>query len=136
MPTETAARRPPARRRAPEDSDKEMDTQAQENRGPRSGTLNLPFVTAHWRLPELHMPAIGRQEVAGAVKTARSYLPPPAHLVYYSGLGLLAVFEVVAWPVAMAVAAGMIVTHRVIQQNEEHEKSKQEHPTPPEKSTE
>jgi hypothetical protein len=33
-------------------------------------------------------------------------LPPPDRLIFYVGLGLLAVFEVVEWPVALIVGVG------------------------------
>lgn len=33
-------------------------------------------------------------------------LPPPNRLIYYAGLGFLAVLEVVEWPVALIVGAG------------------------------
>ncbi|MEV5710339.1 hypothetical protein [Actinoallomurus sp. NPDC052274] len=33
-------------------------------------------------------------------------LPPPEKLIYYAGLGLLAAFEVVEWPVALVIGAG------------------------------
>ncbi|MCO6003859.1 hypothetical protein NE236_02600 [Actinoallomurus purpureus] len=36
-------------------------------------------------------------------------LPPPERLVYYAGLGLLAVFEVVEWPVALVVGTGHLL---------------------------
>jgi hypothetical protein len=36
----------------------------------------------------------------------RVMLPPPERLVYYAGLGLLAVFEVVEWPIALVVGTG------------------------------
>lgn len=33
-------------------------------------------------------------------------LPPPDRLIFYAGLGLLAVFEVIEWPVALIVGVG------------------------------
>ncbi|MCW2944869.1 MAG: hypothetical protein JWR24_1586 [Actinoallomurus sp.] len=33
-------------------------------------------------------------------------LPPPEKLVYYAGLGLLAVCEVVEWPIALIIGVG------------------------------
>ena len=33
-------------------------------------------------------------------------LPPPDRLIFYAGLGLLAVFEIVEWPVALIVGVG------------------------------
>lgn len=39
----------------------------------------------------------------------RVRLPPPERLVYYAGLGLLAVFEVVEWPVALVIGIGHVL---------------------------
>ncbi|RVW08171.1 hypothetical protein EGT67_17320 [Prescottella agglutinans] len=33
-------------------------------------------------------------------------VPSPEHVAYYAALGLLAVFEVIEWPVAVAIAVG------------------------------
>jgi hypothetical protein len=86
--------------------------------GPRTATVNLPFVTAQFRAPQLHMPHVhmpsppGRAEVAAAAQTARSFLPPPREAVYYGGLTLLAAFEVIEWPVAAAVGIGTALMAR------------------------
>jgi hypothetical protein len=70
--------------------------------------LNLPFVTAQFRKPNLHLPQLGRREAGAAVgtvaTTARSL--SAADIAYYAGLGLLAAVEVIEWPVALVVAAG------------------------------
>ena len=79
----------------------------------RTATVNLPFVTAQFRRPEMHVPRLpGRQEVGAAANVAQSFLPPPERLVYYAGLGALAAFEVVEWPVAVAIAAGTAIAGR------------------------
>lgn len=72
----------------------------------RGGTLNLPFVTAEFRKPDLHLPG-GRDvgAAAGAV-TAKVRSLSPTELAYYAGLGLLAVVDLVEWPVALIVGAG------------------------------
>ncbi|MHA6793502.1 hypothetical protein ACVGVM_08290 [Pseudonocardia bannensis] len=36
-------------------------------------------------------------------------LPPREKLAFYAGLGLLAVFEIVEWPIALTVAAGHVL---------------------------
>lgn len=36
-------------------------------------------------------------------------VPPPEQLAYYGGLALLAAFEIIDWPVAVAVAAGHLL---------------------------
>lgn len=40
----------------------------------------------------------------------RLHLPPMDHLAFYAGLGLLAVVEVVDWPVAILLAFGKALT--------------------------
>jgi hypothetical protein len=75
--------------------------------------VNLPFVTAQFRRPEMHVPRLPvRQEVGAAANVAQSFLPPPERLVYYAGLGALAALEVVEWPVAVAIAAGTAIAGR------------------------
>jgi hypothetical protein len=74
-----------------------------EGEGRRTATLNLPFVTAQFRRPDLHLPDVGAAAGAAAAK-ARSL--SPAELAYYAGLGVLAVVELIEWPVALAVGAG------------------------------
>jgi hypothetical protein len=74
-----------------------------EGEGRRTATLNLPFVTAQFRKPDLHLPDVGAAAGAAAAK-ARSL--SPAELAYYAGLGVLAVVELIEWPVALAVGAG------------------------------
>lgn len=46
----------------------------------------------------VNMPLFGRVEV-----------PSPQQLAYYGGLALLATFEIIDWPVAIAVAAGHLM---------------------------
>ncbi|GAA0360472.1 hypothetical protein NE235_21460 [Actinoallomurus spadix] len=46
----------------------------------------------------VELPVLGRVE-----------LPPPERLVYYAGLGLLAVLEVVEWPVALVIGTGHLL---------------------------
>jgi hypothetical protein len=36
-------------------------------------------------------------------------LPPPNRLVFYAGLGLLAVLEIVEWPIALIVGVGHLL---------------------------
>jgi len=119
---ETKGMRPPDRRRETGGGGQEVEKPVPEDGGERTGTLNLPFATVQWRLPEFRMPTISRHELEAAVNTVRSALPPPTQLAYYTGLGLLAVFEVVEWPVVVVAAAGTILVQRAIRQHEEHEK--------------
>jgi len=126
MPTvEAKGVRSPDRRRETGGGGHEVEKPVPESGGQRTGTLNLPFATVQWRWPEFRMPTIGRHEVEAAVNTVRSTLPPPTQLAYYTGLGLLAVFEVVEWPIVAVAAVGTIVAQRAIRQHEEHGKEEQ-----------
>ena len=83
--------------------------------GPRTATLNLPFVTAQFRAPRITMPHmlspnVRRDELTAAAQTARSFLPPPKQALYYAGLAALAATEVIEWPIAAAIAVGVAVT--------------------------
>ncbi|MFB9499873.1 hypothetical protein ACFFR6_23090 [Saccharothrix mutabilis subsp. capreolus] len=40
-------------------------------------------------------------------------MPSPEHAMYFAGLGLLAVFGVVEWPVALAIGTGTLVAERM-----------------------
>jgi hypothetical protein len=60
-----------------------------------------------------------RRAAASAVRTvgetpatARRHMPPPERMLYYAGLGALAALEVVSWPVAIALGAGVWVATR------------------------
>ncbi|HEY8374225.1 MAG TPA: hypothetical protein VIL00_15925 [Pseudonocardiaceae bacterium] len=98
--------------------------QAEREQKPRTATLQLPFVTAEFRmprvplprlpLPPLRMPRVSSEEVAGAVNTVRSMLPSPQRAAYYAGLGVAAALEVIEWPVAVAVGAGTALASRGI----------------------
>ena len=64
---------------------------------PRHSTSQSEAV-AHIRDAEtfaVELPVVGRVTV-----------PRPEQLAYYGGLALLAAFEIIDWPVAIAVAAG------------------------------
>ncbi|MER5320733.1 hypothetical protein [Streptosporangium roseum] len=80
-----------------------------------SFTLNLPMMTVQFRPPRLHLPHlphVNRQEAGHAVDVARSLLPPPERLIYYGGLGALAVVGAIEWPVAAAIGVGTLVAQR------------------------
>ncbi|HEY6595399.1 MAG TPA: hypothetical protein VI011_15075 [Asanoa sp.] len=99
----------------------------------RTTTVELPFVTAQFRLPRIQTPRTlrppirtswiraprwsaprvpSRLEVRAAARGASSFLPPPRRLAYYAGLGALAVLEVIEWPVAAAIGVGTAVAVR------------------------
>jgi hypothetical protein len=80
---------------------------ATERRSPRTITVNLPFVTATFRRPEIDLPRVpNRQELLFAAHTVQSFLPPPRQALYFGGLAALAAFEIIEWPVALAIGAG------------------------------
>jgi hypothetical protein len=86
---------------------------------PRVVTLRLPLVTAIVRVPRLpslpalpgarSLPHVGRREMAEAAQTVRAFLPPPRKMLFYGGLGALAAFEIIEWPIAAVVAAATVV---------------------------
>lgn len=81
-------------------------------RSPQTATVNLPFVTAQFRRPEVHLPEFGRENVTGAVNAVREKLPPREQMAYFAGLGLLAALSVIEWPVAAAIGVGSVIAQR------------------------
>jgi hypothetical protein len=99
--------------RGTEQTDTEQaDTEQHDKDHPRTATVNLPFVTAQFRAPDLHLPKPKPQEIGAALQTARSFLPPPRQALYYGGLALMAALEVVEWPVAAAIGVGTALAGR------------------------
>ena len=81
---------------------------AEQGGGARATTLNLPFVTLQFRKPDLHLPRMRRPDLGAATgaAAAKARSLSPAELAYYAGLGALAAFELIEWPVALVVGAG------------------------------
>jgi hypothetical protein len=78
------------------------------------GGLRLPVVgvrvpVPHVPLPSQHQVIVGALRVGDAV---RDNLPKNDRLLYYGGLGALAAFGVVDWPVALVVGTGVWVASR------------------------
>jgi hypothetical protein len=46
------------------------------------------------------------------VDIAKTFLPPPERLIYYGGLGALAMLGFIEWPVAAAIGAGTMIAQR------------------------
>ena len=89
----------------------------QETHHRRTATVNLPFVTAEFRAPDIHLPSLpvrapDRSDLSGAVSAIRSHLPSPEQAVYYAGLGLLGVLELIEWPIVLAIGVGTAVAQR------------------------
>jgi hypothetical protein len=88
---------------------------AAQQRSVRTATVNLPFVTATFRKPDIHLPHIrvpNRQQALSAAQAAQSYLPSPKQAAYFGGLAALAAFEILEWPVALAIGAGTALMER------------------------
>src|SRR5919112_6014931 len=62
--------------------------------------------------PGIGLPRVGRREVTDAARVAASFLPDRKRLLYYGALGVLAVAEIVEWPVAVAIGVGTEVARR------------------------
>jgi hypothetical protein len=78
--------------------------------GDRSATVNLPFVTAQFRAPHLHLP--GRADLDAAARGAQSLLPSPKSLLFFGGLAATAVAGIIEWPVAAAIGVGTALASR------------------------
>jgi hypothetical protein len=78
--------------------------------GARTATLTLPFVTAQFRAPELHMPS--RKELGDAARGARSMLPSRSSMLFFGGLAATAVIGAIEWPVAAAIGVGTALASR------------------------
>jgi hypothetical protein len=115
-----------------------MTTATEATPARRDRTLNLPFVTATFHVPDVRLPRppmprvpvpsvprVGRAEATHAAKVAAGYLPAPERLAYYAGLGVLGVAGLIEWPVAAAIAAGTVVAQRG-RREQRHEEGRDE----------
>ncbi|WP_211177627.1 hypothetical protein [Pseudonocardia acidicola] len=95
---------------------------AEREGGGRGATVNLPFVTAQFHKPDLHLPRMRRPDLgatAGAA-AAKARSLSPADLAYYAGLGALTAFELIEWPVALAIGAGTALARSGRSSGERH----------------
>jgi len=88
-----------------------------ETPSPAKGGVDIPVPVigvrqVHVGAPHLPHVDLSSQGLAGLQRTVRDKLPEPEQLVYYGGLGALAAFGVVSWPVAAAIGAGVWVARR------------------------
>lgn len=94
-------------------------TRSSQSSGAQSGssrsqshgtTVDLPFVTAQFHTPEIHLPT--QKDLTSAADSVRSQLPSRSHAVFYGGLALGAAFSVIEWPVALAIGVGTALVSR------------------------
>ena len=72
--------------------------------GWRTTRLSLPFMSAEFRTPDVHVP--GRHEMAAAARVVGSVMPSPTTALYYGGLAVTAALGAIEWPVAAAIGVG------------------------------
>ena len=78
--------------------------------GHRTATINLPFVTAVFRVPDVHAPT--REDLDAAARGVWSMLPSGKSALFYGGLAATAVAGVIEWPVAAAIGIGSALASR------------------------
>jgi hypothetical protein len=76
-----------------------------------NGTVSLPVPVVVPHLKVLHVPAPGMPHVSvsGAGHALADRVPPREQLAYYGGLGMMAAFGMISWPVAAAIGVGIAV---------------------------
>jgi hypothetical protein len=72
--------------------------------------VNLPFVTAQFRMPDLRTPT--REDLLAAAGGVRSLLPSRKSMLFYGGLAATAAAGVIEWPVATAIGIGSALASR------------------------
>ncbi|MFD2420741.1 hypothetical protein [Amycolatopsis pigmentata] len=78
-----------------------------EKQAERGSKVDLPFATG-----KFHAPDLSGMRPRNVIAATRSLLPSPREAAYYGGLALLAAFEVIEWPVAVAIGVGAAVMGR------------------------
>jgi hypothetical protein len=75
--------------------------------------VTLPFVGAQVPMVRVRV-GDGRaaKQMRSVARRAGSFVPPTDQLLYYGGLGLLALVGVVEWPVAALAGLGVFVASR------------------------
>ncbi|GGL17670.1 hypothetical protein [Planomonospora parontospora] len=81
-----------------------------ERRAAGALTLTLPMITLEFRPPQVGGREVGR--VVGAARALLPALPSRERLAYYGGLGALAAFGLIEWPVAAAIGVGTVIARR------------------------
>lgn len=124
--TQSAQKSQPAEKSQTSTTAKAQSSGAQSS-GSRSrqqsggSTWHLPFVTAQFHAPEMHVP--GKEQITSvantaveqagsAVNTVREHMPPREHTLFYGALGGAAALSVIEWPVALAIGVGTALVNR------------------------
>lgn len=89
-------------------------TSAQTAKQSQGTTVELPFVTAQFHKPDVHLP--GREDFTSAAETVRSQLPSRDQALFYGGLAAGAAFSLIEWPVAVAIGVGTALVNRTARQ--------------------
>ncbi|MBP2478466.1 hypothetical protein JOF53_007338 [Crossiella equi] len=92
-------------------------------------TFNLGFLRAQVRLYDLRLPrlhASNREWAAKGAAVVRWVLPTPRQVVAFAGLGLVALVELIEWPVAVAIGLSNVVMNPA----GEPDKDRQRQPSP------
>jgi hypothetical protein len=85
--------------------------------------MSVPVVHTRVRLPSLRATALASSvpgmramtaQARWAVRTAKVNLPSRDHLLYYGGVGAMALVGVIDWPVALVAGAGVWVVSRAV----------------------
>lgn len=79
---------------------------------PLESGITVPVVHARIPVPVEGVPGAVVAQTRWTLRTLRTFLPPTERLLYYGGLGVMAVAGVLEWPVAAAVGAGVWVASR------------------------
>ncbi|GEL19221.1 hypothetical protein [Pseudonocardia asaccharolytica] len=95
--------------------------QKEETGSGRTATLNLPFVTAVFHPPDVHVPT--REELNDAARRVGGLLPSGKSALYYGGLAATALAGVIEWPVAAAIGVGTALASRGEARPEPREKT-------------
>lgn len=76
-----------------------------------STTVELPFVTARFHIPDIQLPT-SRQDLSSITESVRTQLPSREHSLFYGGLALGTAFAFIEWPVALAIGVGHALLNR------------------------
>lgn len=121
----------PSTRKSSSSGTSARTTSAKKQSRPRTATVTLPFVTAEFRAPDMHVPrpsldsvplvnrmsrphlpeAAGRQ-IQDAGRAVGSLLPERKEAALFAGLAVATVAGALEWPVAVAVAVGTDIARR------------------------